>query len=271
MESEFQMNHRLPSLFVSHGSPTFALDPGLAGARLTELGRRLPRPAAVLVLSPHWITGDVRVSSCAHPETIHDFGGFPEALYRIQYPASGAPEIAMQALTLLNTDRWNATADEQRGLDHGAWVPLLHLFPQADVPVIQVSMPHSLDSAGAVRLGRTLAPLAEQGVLIVGSGSITHNLYEVRWDNSDPGTTYAQEFVDWARRAVRTHDEAALANYLQSAPHARRAHPTPDHYLPLPFAFGASDRDAPVQVIDGGMTFGVLAMDAYLFGSAPAS
>ena len=258
--------NRLPSLFVSHGPPTFALDPGQAGPLLAELGRRLPQPTAVLVLSPHWVTRQVRVTTSARPQTIHDFGGFPEELYRIQYPAPGNPELAMRVLELLNANDWNATADEQRGLDHGAWVPLLHLFPKADVPVIQVSMPHNLDAAGAVRLGRALKPLAEQGVLIVGSGSITHNLYEVRWDNSDPGTTYTQEFVDWARRAVSTHDEAALADYLNSAPHARRAHPTPDHYLPLPFACGASDRNAPVQIIDGGMTFGVIAMDAYVFG-----
>jgi 4,5-DOPA dioxygenase extradiol len=262
---------RLPSLFVSHGSPTFALDPGLAGPRLAELGRRLAAPAAVLVFSPHWITRTLRVSNCPHPETIHDFGGFPEELYRIEYPAPGSPELAMRALELLNADGWNATADEQRGLDHGAWVPLLHLLPKAQVPVLQVSMPYNLDAQGSAQLGRTLAPLADEGVLIVGSGSITHNLREVRWDNSDPGTTYAQEFVDWARRAVSTHDEAALTGYLHSAPHAQRAHPTPDHYLPLPFAFGAADKHAPVEIIDGGMTFGVLAMDAYVFGSAPAS
>jgi 4,5-DOPA dioxygenase extradiol len=146
-------------------------------------------------------------------------------------------------------------------------VPVRHLYPDADVPVLQVSMPHTLDAAGAVRIGRALAPLAEEGVLIVGSGSITHNLREVRWGGDEgAGPAYATEFVDWARKAVTTHDEKALVNYLQSAPHATRAHPTPDHYLPLPFAFGAADPRAPVRVIDGGMTFGVLAMDAYVFG-----
>jgi 4,5-DOPA dioxygenase extradiol len=261
---------RLPSLFISHGSPTLALDPGLVGPKLTELGQRLPRPAAVLVLSPHWITRNVRVTSATRPATIHDFGGFPEQLYRVQYPAPGHPALAMRVLELLNADGWHPTADEQRGLDHGAWVPMLHLLPQADVPVLQVSMPQTLDAAAAVRLGRSLAPLAEEGVLIVGSGSITHNLFEVRVDNSDPGTTYSQEFVAWARHALAAHDEAALVDYLNSAPHARRAHPTPDHYLPLPFAFGAAQKDAPVEVIDGGMTFGVLAMDAYVLGRIPA-
>ena len=259
---------RMPSLFVSHGSPTFAVEPGQAGPLLAQLGREMLRPEAVLVLSPHWITRGLRVATTAAPETIHDFGGFPEELYRIQYPAPGNTALAMRALELLNAEGWQATPDGEHGLDHGAWVPVRHLFPDADVPVFQVSMPHTLDGAGAVKLGRALAPLAAEGVLIVGSGSITHNLRELRWNAAEgaEGPNYATEFVEWARNAVKTHDENALANYLSAAPHARRAHPTPDHYLPLPFAFGAADGNAPVRVIDGGMTFGVLAMDAYLFG-----
>jgi 4,5-DOPA dioxygenase extradiol len=260
--------NRMPSVFVSHGSPTFAIDPGKAGPLLAQLGRELPKPAAVLVMSPHWVTRGLKVATTSSPETIHDFGGFPDELYRIQYPAPGAPDVAMRALELLNADGWNATPDNEWGMDHGAWVPVRHIYPDADIPVFQVSMPHTLDGAGAVKLGRALAPLAEEGLLILGSGSITHNLREVVWGagEEEAAPTYAKEFVDWARRAVKNHDGDALANYLSSAPHARRAHPTPDHYLPLPFAFGAADKDAPVRVIDGGMTFGVLAMDAYVFG-----
>lgn len=262
--------NRMPSLFVSHGAPTFAIEPALAGPLLRQLGRELPRPRAVLVLSPHWMTPSVRVSATATPETVHDFGGFPAELYRIQYPAPGSPEVAARALELLNAAGWNATADERRGLDHGAWVPVRHLFPDADVPVLQVSMPRNLDAAGAVRLGRTLAPLADEGVLLLGSGSITHNLYEFRQDIGAQGASYAIEFVDWARASVARHDESGLVGYLSAAPHAQRAHPTPDHYLPLPFAFGAAAPQAPVRVIDGGMTYGVLAMDAYLFGATAA-
>ncbi|MBA2961359.1 MULTISPECIES: dioxygenase [Ramlibacter] len=257
---------RLPSLFVSHGSPMFALEPAQAGPQLRALGASLPRPRAVLVLSPHWMTPGVRVTTTAAPETIHDFGGFPAELYTLQYPAPGAPDVAARALELLNADGWNATADTEWGMDHGAWVPLRHLFPDADVPVLQVSMPRNLDPEGAVRLGRTLAPLADEGVLLLGSGSITHNLYEFRHDVGAAGPGYAYEFVDWARRAVTGHDGDALVHYLERAPHARRAHPTSEHYLPLPFAYGASAPGAPVQVIDGGMTYGVLAMDAYRFG-----
>jgi 4,5-DOPA dioxygenase extradiol len=145
-------------------------------------------------------------------------------------------------------------------------VPLLYLFPDADVPVVQVSLPRTLDGDAALKLGQALAPLADEGGFIVGSGSITHNVYEV-FRETPQDVQYAQEFVEWARAAVRHHDGQALANYLQSAPHARRAHPTPDHYLPLPFAFGAAKPDAPVRVLDGGMTFNILAMDAYVFGA----
>ncbi|HYF21538.1 MAG TPA: class III extradiol ring-cleavage dioxygenase [Ramlibacter sp.] len=257
---------RLPSLFVSHGAPTFAIEPAQAGPLLNQLGRQLPRPDAVLVLSPHWMTPGVRATTTAAPQTIHDFGGFPEELFRIQYPAPGAPGVARRALQLLQADGWNAAADEQRGLDHGAWVPVRHLYPDADIPVLQVSMPRDLTPEGAVRLGRTLAPLAEEGILIVGSGSITHNLYEFRQELDAQAAAYAGEFVDWARGAVTRHDEQALVAYLDRAPHAQRAHPTSEHYLPLPFAFGAAGPQAPVRVIDGGMTYGVLAMDAYVFG-----
>ena len=257
---------RMPSLFISHGAPTFAIEPAQAGPLLNQLGRDLPTPKAVVVLSPHWITRGVRVATTTAPETIHDFGGFPAELYAIQYPAPGSSAVAARALELLNAAGWDATADEHRGLDHGAWVPVRHLFPNADVPVLQVSMPRDLDAAGAVRLGRALAPLADEGVLLLGSGSITHNLYEFRHDIGAASASYASEFVDWAREAVNKHDENALVDYLRVAPHAQRAHPTPDHYLPLPFAFGAAAPGAPVRVLDGGMTYGVIAMDSYLFG-----
>lgn len=266
---------RLPSLFVSHGSPTFAIDPGPAGPLLTALGQRLPRPRAIVVLSPHWMTRGIRVATTQSPKTIHDFGGFPEELYRIQYPAPGSPGVAARVLELLHADGWNPAADDEWGMDHGAWVPIRHLYPDADVPVVQISMPQTLDGAGALRLGRTLAPLADEGILLIGSGSITHNLRDVRWSrearDAADAPAYASEFVAWAREAVAHHDEQAIANYLQAAPHAARAHPTPEHYLPLPFALGAADPNAPVTVVDGGMTFGVLAMDAYVFGQVAVS
>ncbi|HCL87042.1 MAG TPA: dioxygenase, partial [Comamonadaceae bacterium] len=152
---------RLPTLFISHGAPTFAIDPGVAGPRLTELGRSLPRPKAVLIISPHWMTPTPLVGTTTRPTTIHDFGGFAPALYQLSYPAAGHPELAQRTIAQLTKAGWPAQADERRGLDHGAWVPLLHLFPQADVPVFQVSLPSRLDARRAWAFGQALAPLAE--------------------------------------------------------------------------------------------------------------
>jgi 4,5-DOPA dioxygenase extradiol len=168
------MMSNLPTLFVSHGAPTFALEPGLAGPSLTALGRALSRPQAVLVVSPHWMTPTPRVSTALQPATIHDFGGFDPTLYQLSYPARGHATLAQRTVELLNTAGWQAQADEHRGLDHGAWVPLRYLYPQADVPVFQVSLPSRLNAERAWSFGQTLAPLAKEGVLIVGSG--THHL-----------------------------------------------------------------------------------------------
>ena len=154
------MSLAYPVLFVSHGAPTFAIEPGQAGARLAELGRALPRPSAIVIVSPHWMTrGSVRVGSSKAPETIHAFGGFPQALYRLQYPATGNPALAEQICNLLSRNGIAATTESNRGLDHGAWVPLLHLLPTADIPVVQVSMPHPLNPLGAWQLGQALKPL----------------------------------------------------------------------------------------------------------------
>lgn len=261
---------RLPSLFVSHGAPTFALEPGLAGPRLTALGRQLPRPHAVLVVSPHWMTPSPRVGTSAQPETIHDFGGFDPALYRIQYPVRGHEALARRAVEQLTQAGWPAQADAQRGLDHGAWVPLMHLYPQADVPVFQVSLPSRLDAQGAWAFGQALAPLADEGVLIVGSGSLTHNLYEFRASHG-ADAPYVEAFSAWVREAVEQGDRARLLRTLNDAPDARRAHPTEEHFWPLLVAAGAADAGdgpPPAAVIEGGITYGVLAMDAYAFGLA---
>lgn len=255
-----------PVLFVSHGAPTFALEPGRLGPELAALGKRLDVNAA-LVVSPHWQTrGGVRVMSAARPETVHDFGGFPPALYELRYPAPGAPEFAAAAARLLETAGFQAGLDDARGLDHGAWVPLRYLLPDANVPVFQVSLPAELDTAGAHRIGSALAPLRDEGVAIVGSGSMTHNLYEVfRGEGTDEA--YARAFADWVREAVMRRDVDALIAYRERAPQAKRAHPTEEHYLPLLVALGASAKDETAKHIDGGMTYGVLSMDSYAWGT----
>lgn len=261
---------RLPTLFVSHGAPSFALDPGLAGPRLTALGRQLPRPAAVLVVSPHWMTATPVVGAVEVPETIHDFGGFAPALYQLSYPVPGHPALAELARQALADAGWAVRADPQRGLDHGAWVPLMHLYPQADVPVFQVSLPARLDAESAWAMGQALAPLAEEGVLIVGSGSLTHNLYEFRGGHGDD-EPYVKAFAAWVREAVEQADGARLRRTLLDAPQAQRAHPTTEHFWPLLVAAGASDTGsgpAPASVVEGGIAHGMLSMDSYVFGSA---
>jgi 4,5-DOPA dioxygenase extradiol len=213
------------------------------------------------------------VSTSAQPETIHDFGGFDPALYRIQYPARGHETLAQLTVKQLTQAGWPAQADGRRGLDHGAWVPLMHLYPDADVPVFQVSLPSRLDAQGAWAFGQALAPLADEGVLIVGSGSLTHNLYEFRGTHG-PDEPYVQAFSAWVREAVEQGDRTRLLRTLDDAPDARRAHPTPEHFWPLLVAAGAADSgDGPpsAQVIEGGIAYGMLAMDAYAFGLAGAT
>lgn len=261
--------NRAPALFVSHGSPMFAVEPGQLGPRLTELGARLSGARAILIVSPHWQTRDVRVSVSAAPATIHDFGGFPDALYRLRYPAPGAPELARKAVALLGKAGF-LVDEEERGLDHGAWVPLLHLRPRADIPVFQVSMPHDLDANAALQLGAALRPLRDEGVVIVGSGSMTHNLHEFFRGTHDG--SYAAKFAAWVRGKVSERDAEALLNYRTLAPHAERAHPTDEHFLPLLVAVGAAGYDEPLELIDGGVD-GVLSMDSYAWGcvvNAPA-
>ncbi len=253
-----------PVLFISHGAPTFAIEPGVLGPRLQALGEQFSDMKAVLVVSPHWQTRDVQVMTTAKPETVHDFGGFPAALYKLQYPAHGQPDIAAEAARMLAEAGFATTSDDHRGLDHGAWVPLLHLLPNANVPVFQVSMPHSLTTAQALKLGQALAPLRAQGVVIVASGSMTHNLYEFRTGTTRP-EPYVQEFAAWVRAAVLSDAKDSLVHYRELAPHAQRAHPSEEHFLTLLVAYGARGEDAP-QVIDDTVTHGMLSMESYVWG-----
>jgi 4,5-DOPA dioxygenase extradiol len=255
-----------PALFISHGAPTFAIEPGAAGAQLGALARALGKPRAVVLVSPHWQTRGIQISAAARPGTIHDFGGFPRALYQIQYPAPGAPDVARRVQQVLGEAGIQGSLNEHQGLDHGAWVPLMHLFPEADVPVVQVSMPVDLDAGKAFELGRGLSTLAHEDVLVIGSGSLTHNLYEFR-TGAVQEAAYAREFTHWVRQAVLEGDRDRLIGTLERAPHAQRAHPTSEHFLPLLVAFGAANDVLPATVLDGGIRHGVLAMESYVFGA----
>ena len=256
---------KAPVLFVSHGAPTFAIEPGALGPELERLGKRMVGIEAVLVISPHWQTRKVTVMATPEPETMHDFGGFAPELYRLRYGAAGQPEIAARAALVLQRAGFEVTLDHTRGFDHGAWVPLRHMFPDASTPVIQVSMPRDLNPKRAFQLGRALAPLRESGVLIVGSGSLTHNLYEVAARTST-SARYAEEFARWVREAVIRKDAESLLSYRSEAPHAERAHPTEEHFLPLLVTLGAASDADDAIAIDGGMTYGVLSMDSFAWG-----
>jgi 4,5-DOPA dioxygenase extradiol len=261
------MNTSFPLLFVSHGAPLFAIEPGLAGPRLTELGRELPRPDAIVILSPHWMTrGEVNVTASTAPQTIHDFGGFPDELYQLRYPAPGSPILAAHIVKLLQASGWTSRLDHQRGLDHGAWVPLMYLAPDADIPVVQVSMPARLDTHQAWKLGEALKPLRDMNVLIVASGSLTHNLYEFRGATRE-GADYVKAFAAWTAQTLRAGQTDQLLDYRQQAPSAERAHPTDEHFLPLLIALGAAGERYDTRVLEGGVSYGVLAMDSYLFSS----
>jgi 4,5-DOPA dioxygenase extradiol len=260
---------RLPSLFISHGAPTYALSPGEAGAPLAALGRRLLKDVqlkAVLMVSPHWMTRQLTVCTAVQPKTIHDFGGFPAPLYRLQYPAAGALDMATLALSILNKAGLSAVASDQYGLDHGAWVPLMHMFPEANIPVFQVSLPVQSTLESAFALGRALKPLAAQGVLIIGSGSLTHNLYEIAFD-SPSIAPYVDTFQQWIRKTVLAGDSASLCRADHLAPAFARAHPTIEHFLPLLVAAGAGDFDQGVDVLEGGVQHHVVSMESYLFGA----
>lgn len=254
----------LPSLFISHGSPMLALEPGASGPALANLAAQLPRPKAILVVSAHWESQDLRVSSHPHPETWHDFGGFPAALFAVQYPAPGDPELAAQVVELLKADGLSAQLDNQRPFDHGAWVPLSLMYPQADIPVIQLSLPSHQGPALQTRIGHALANLRKQGVLLIGSGSITHNLRELDWHAGPESVEpWAKAFRDWMIEKLAADDEAALHDYRQQAPNAVRSHPSDEHLLPLYFARSAGGE---FSVAHQGFTLGALGMDIYRFG-----
>lgn len=257
----------LPALFISHGSPMLSLLPSPARDALAALPAILPKPPrAILVASAHWERPGAAFTGSAHPPTIHDFRGFPQALYDLRYPVPGAPELAARAVELLAASGLAATVDPVRGLDHGAWVPLLIAWPLADVPVLQVSLQAGAGPAYHVDLGRALAPLRAEGVLIVGSGSWTHDLGRFRGQPIESAASAdVDAFGDWMADAALRGDVAALVDYRANAPHAVENHPTEEHLLPLFVAVGAAAA-GPRRQLHRSTQYGVLRMDAYAFG-----
>ncbi|WP_347908088.1 class III extradiol ring-cleavage dioxygenase [Pseudomonas grandcourensis] len=252
-----------PSLYISHGSPMLALNPGASGPALARLAAEIPKPKAIVIVSAHWESNELLVSGNPQPETWHDFGGFPKALFEVQYPAPGDPRLAAEVAGLLKSAGLAARIDSNRPFDHGVWVPLSLMYPQADIPIVQVSLPSRDGPALQTRVGQALASLREQGVLLIGSGSITHNLRELDWHAGPESVEpWAQAFRDWMIDKLAANDEAALHDYRAQAPNAVRNHPSDEHLLPLYFARAAGGQ---FSVAHQGFTMGALGMDIYRF------
>jgi 4,5-DOPA dioxygenase extradiol len=257
----------LPTLFISHGSPMLPLIEAPARRFLEGLATTLERPKAILVASAHWETERPAVNAVACNATIHDFYGFPPALYRLSYPAPGDPVLAERVHALLQVAGFAADIDRERGLDHGAWCPLLLAYPKADIPVLQVSVQSHLGPAHHLQLGEALAPLRDEGVLLIGSGSWTHDLRRFRGQSIDaPEAPDVVEFSDWMDAAVTEGRRDDLLAYRRRAPHAAEEHPTEEHLLPLYFAMGVGGDGAKPRRIHKSASYGVLRMDAYAFG-----
>lgn len=263
----------LPPLYISHGSPMTALDAGEAGAFWRRLGPTITAtfgvPKAILAVSAHSLTREPVLLAAPRHEAVYDFSGFPDALYRLRYDAPGAPALAERVAALMRADGLPVHVDSDGGLDHGIWTPLRSMFPQANIPVLPVAWPPNWKPEALFKLGETLAPLAAEGVLVVGSGAITHNL---RLFAGGRGAIDAPEYPESAAFRGWVHEHAAagdwptLFDYRSQAPHAAHMHPTDEHWLPFYVAAGAGGRDAPGLRLHGSLTYGHLGMDTYAFG-----
>lgn len=260
------MPTRPPALFLSHGSPMLAIQDSPAGRFLDGLGDVLPPPQAIVVASAHFTTRAPAVGADPQPRTVHDFGRFADELFRIHYPAPGDPGLAAHIADLLGAAGLPVQALASHGLDHGVWVPLSRMYPQADIPVVPLAVMPYGDAAGHYALGRALAPLREDGVLVIGSGGFVHNLGEVDWEGGDGALVpWAEAFAGWMRQALLDGDATALLDWRRRAPHAQRAHPTVEHLMPLFVALGAAGDGARVRQLHRSHELGSLALDAFAF------
>lgn len=264
----------LPTLFVSHGAPNLVLHPSAARDFLASYGDRLiaahGRPKAILMATAHFEAEQPTLTADERPGTLHDFGGFEPELYEMVYPAPGAPDLARRAAELIAQAGERPQLMTGRGFDHGTWVPLKLLFPKADIPVVQLSVSPRRDGAWHAALGRVLAPLREEGVLIMGSGTATHNLREIfmalrRGDVDAPAPEWVSAFNDWLHAKAEAGALDDVAHAFERAPYAVKNHPTPDHFLPLPFAMGAAGEGARGVRVHASTEYGAMMMDAYAF------
>jgi len=256
-------DQRMPALFVGHGNPMNAIEDNAFSRAWEDMARLLPRPKAILCISAHWETAGTQVTAMEHPKTIHDFGGFPHELYEKSYPAPGSPELAKQVQKLVK--KAPVAPDQSWGLDHGTWSVLCRMFPQAEIPVVQLSLDATKPPAWHYALAKELRPLREQGVLIVGSGNIVHNLYQVDFYH-DSGYDWAAEFDGTIERLILAHDHELIINYQKLGQAAALSIPTNEHYLPLLYALAVQDDQEPVSFFAEGLTLGSLSMRSVRIG-----
>ena len=254
---------RTPLVFISHGAPTVALEESAFTRAVRGYGETLAGARAAVVVSAHWQTrGRIHVNAVPQPPPIYDFGGFSPDLYRVRYDAPGDPDLARRIAALLG----EAPLEERRGWDHGLWVPLLHLLPSATIPIVEVSQPVPATPHDLLQLGRALAPLRDEGVVLIGSGGIVHNLSRISFGAPDGAAEpWAKAFDDWVAARLEAKEFAALADYRSHAPHADDAVPTPEHFDPVFFIAGATDERDRYRNVYEGFAFGTLSMRTYAF------
>lgn len=275
MTIDHNMTTFIDSIFISHGAPTYAMDPGLPGKALGQVGQQLVAQgtSALIVLSPHWRSARLAVTSHSAPVVVHDFHGFPKALYELKPEISGAPQLAGKLAEALGGQGQPVELRPQQGFDHGAWVPYLHLFPEGGPPMLQLSMPVDWTGVTAMKAGNAVGEFARQhNAVVVGSGSLTHNFEDMDLRSAPDGKptppAYVTEFTNWIKDRLSVGDAQAIAQAAQEAPHFARAHPDDDHYLPLPFAMGAARHEAMIEVLPEETRYKALSMQSFVFTRA---
>lgn len=256
---------RIPALFLGHGNPMYAIEANRYADGWRQLGETLPRPQAILTISAHWYIDHTAVTAMTQPRTIHDFYGFPQTLFDVHYPAPGSPELAQRVAQLLAPHE--VRLDHDWGIDHGSWSVLRHLYPDADIPVVQLSLDASKPPAWHYALAKQLAPLRDEGILILGSGNIVHNLRQLNWSANTPAFDWAERFSEWVKRQLQNGDHEALINYLNEGEDARLSVPTPDHYLPLFYVIAQQQEGEEVGFPIEGIDMGAIDMQAVTVGA----
>ncbi len=265
--STLKNSERMPVLFLGHGSPMNAIEENEFVKGFRNVGKEIPKPSAILCISAHWETKGTFVTAMQHPPTIHDFGGFPQALYEVQYPAPGSPELAQKTKDLIKTT--TVGLDDQWGLDHGAWSVIKHLYPDADVPVIQMSIDYTQPPSYHFALAREIHQLRNKGVLIIGSGNMVHNLRLVAWNKLSEAFAFdwAQEASEKMKQYILNGDHQSLINFRSLGRAFEMAIPTPEHYLPLLYALGLKEKDEEVKLFNDVPIAGSLTMTSLKIGS----